>query len=414
MYAYGPVPSRRLGKSIGVSPIPAKVCSYSCVYCQLGRTSKLQTRRERFFPKEDILRDIEAVVKSESADVITFAGDGEPTLCDDLGWLVRKSKAEFSLPVAVITNGSLLWSEDVQSDLLAADIILPTLDAGTHDLFKQINRPHGSITFEKMTSGMIEFRKNYTGQIWLEIMLIKGLNDSDRQLAILKDSVQNVSPDRVYVMTPIRPPAEDWVMCPDQERTRYAEQLLSQAIAISDHEEGNFGVAEFANATEAILEISARHPLRREQALAIEQKFDETGAIDRLLKEQKISLYSYYQSQYIRPVKAPNFFNLPKNKTVEIKIVRVNCCSFRVTVISDAEQLHYRVILADAYYNNLARGQMSKEQLLELCFQYFVNNGLLVRLETKFVLRDICRQYPEFEMGIKNTIIKEESSYHAN
>ena len=142
MYAYGPVPSRRLGNSIGVSPIPAKVCSYSCVYCQLGRTRQLQTKRQRFFPKEDIFQDIKKVVESSSADVITFAGDGEPTLCSDLGWLIRKSKQEFGLPVAVITNGSLLFQEDVQKDLQAADIILPTLDAGNQDVFERINRPH--------------------------------------------------------------------------------------------------------------------------------------------------------------------------------------------------------------------------------------------------------------------------------
>ena len=405
MYAYGPVPSRRLGNSIGVSPIPPKVCSYSCVYCQLGRTSTLQAKRQRFFPKEDILRDIEKVVASSSADVITFAGDGEPTLCSDLGWLIRKAQEEFGLPVAVITNGSLFFHEEVQTDLHAADILLPTLDAGNQDVFEQINRAHRSITFERMVEGLVAFRKKFDGQLWLEVMLIKDINDSDEQLASIRNWVTAVQPDKVFIMTPIRPPAENWVTCPEPERVRMAEQILSEAVAIGDREEGDFGVAEFVNAAEAILEISARHPLRLEQAIAIERKFDEIGIVDRLLRDQEITLNRYRQTDYIKPKKTPKIHASISDVSADIGVDQINCCTYKVTVGSEDHQKRYRIILADGYYNRLTRGRLSKEQLLVTCFRYFVNNALLERLDSKFSLRVICEQNPRFETDIRNAIV---------
>ncbi len=404
MYAYGPVPSRRLGNSIGVSPIPAKVCSYSCVYCQLGRTRQLQAKRQYFFPKEDIFQDIKKVVESSPADVITFAGDGEPTLCSDLGWLIRTAKQEFGLPVAVITNGSLLFHEDVQKDLQAADIILPTLDAGDRETFHRINRPHGSITYAMMINGLSDFRKGFSGQIWLEVMLVKNLNDSNRQLFSIRDAVHAIEPDKIFIMTPIRPPAEDWVECPEPERVRVAEEMLSEAITVLDREEGDFGVSEFADAAEAILEISARHPLRLEQARAIERKFGEAGTIEQLLQDQKITINRYRQSDYIRPEKAKNIPKSASDLSTNISVDQIKCCAYRVTLDSSDQKKRYRVILADGYYNSLARGSLSKEELLETCFRYFLNNALLERLESKFSLRDFGEQFPQFETDIRNAI----------
>ncbi len=404
MYAYGPVPSRRLGNSIGVSPIPAKVCSYSCVYCQLGRTRQLQTKRQRFFSEEDIFRDIIKVVESSSADVITFAGDGEPTLCSDLGWLIRKSKQEFGLPVAVITNGSLLFHEDVQKDLQAADILLPTLDAGNQDVFERINRPHGSITYEKMIDGLIDFRKDFFGQIWLELMLVKGVNDSDRQLFNIRDAVYEIKPDKIFVMTPIRPPAEDWVECPKPERVRVAEEILSESVTVKNREEGEFGVAEFKNAEEAILEISARHPLRLEQARAIEREFSEKGTLKRLLREHKIIINRYRHTNYITPDRKPERFESEAKPGSAIVVELIKCCFYRVKLKIFEKEKCYHVILDDAYYNNLAHGQLSKEELLQNCFGYFIDNAVIETLPSKIKLRDIGKQYPQFETDIRKAI----------
>ncbi len=301
MFAYGPVPSRRLGNSIGVSPIPAKVCSYSCVYCQLGRTDRLLARREQFFPRESILRDIRKVFHGAKADVITFVGDGEPTLCADLGWLIDKSKNEFGLPVAVITNGSLLFQKDVQEDLSRADILLPTLDAADEQTFRRINRPHGSIRFDQMLDGMLDFRKEFAGKFWMELMLVKGVNDTDRELTSIREIVGELKPDRVFVMTPIRPPAEQWVECPATETVARAERMLSDAMAVADLEEGDFGLAEYSSASEAILEISARHPLRWGQARAIEESFGEHGTLEKLCEGHDLEIQQYRDNRYIVP-----------------------------------------------------------------------------------------------------------------
>jgi wyosine [tRNA(Phe)-imidazoG37] synthetase (radical SAM superfamily) len=303
MFAYGPVPSRRLGKSIGVSPIPAKTCSYSCVYCQLGRTDHMQVERKSFFPKEDIFRDIEKVVNASSADFITFVGDGEPTLCKDLGWLIENTKNVFKLPIAVITNGSLLYHEDVREDLKNADVVMPTLDVGNQALFEILNRPSKTITFEKMLQGLIDFRQDFKGQIWSEVMLVSGINDSVKELNSIKDALARTRPDRVYITTPVRPPAENWVESPDPENILLAEEIFEKVVSITEQETGDFGVKEFSNAREAILEISARHPLRVEQALRIERKFGESGVVEKLVSQSRLDKRSYRNTVYVMPNK---------------------------------------------------------------------------------------------------------------
>ena len=207
VYTYGPLPSRRLGRSLGVSLIPYKTCSYSCLYCQLGKTRPLQIQRKSFFPKEDILAEIENHVRRAKLDFITFAGDGEPTLSMDVGCLIRQCKDRFGKPVAVITNGSLLWDPKVRKDLQQADVVLPSLDAGDGKVFKTINRPHGEISFKTMLDGLITFASEYTGQLWLEVMLVYGINDTDQALYKIQDAVGKIKPNRLYIMTPIRPPA---------------------------------------------------------------------------------------------------------------------------------------------------------------------------------------------------------------
>lgn len=303
MFAYGPVPSRRLGRSVGVSPIPPKTCSYSCIYCQLGRTNYLQVKRESFYPKEKILTDIRKVVEKATVDYITFVGDGEPTLCKDLGWLIHKSKKEFSLPIAVITNGSLLYREDIRNDLQESDVVLPSLDAGTQEIFKKINRAHKEITFHKMLQGLIDFRKEYSGNIWLETMLVKGLNDNSATLKEIKKAIGLINPDRIYVAAPIRPPAEKWVKPPPPEAILVAQQILGKVEYITERELGDFGIDEFKDACEAIIEISSRHPLRKEQAITIEEHFAQRGTLQRMIEESEVVEYEYQNCTYILPKK---------------------------------------------------------------------------------------------------------------
>ena len=297
-YVYGPVPSRRLGKSLGVSPIPPKTCTYSCVYCQLGRTNRLQINREDFYPKEEILKEIEEVMEKNKPDYITFAGDGEPTLCKSLGWLIDNCKEKFSVPVAVITNSSLLFISDVRKDLRNADIVLPSLDAGDENIFKKINRPHKGISFEKMLNGIIKFRNEYNGKIWIEVMLVKNLNDSDEALTEIKKCLEKIRPDRIYINVPIRPPAESWALPPSPERIVAAHQIIGEIKEIIEIETGDFGLSEFKNAEEAMMEISQRHPLREEQAKKIEEYF-HASVIELLISSGKIVRVEYRNKKFL-------------------------------------------------------------------------------------------------------------------
>ncbi len=301
MYAYGPVPSRRLGRSLGVSPIPHKTCSYNCIYCQLGQTNKLQVKRESFYPKEDILSDIEKVMNPANVDYITFVGDGEPTLCKDLGWLIKSCKNKWQIPVAVITNGSLFFMEDVRQDLKSSDVVLPTLDAGSEEVYRTLNRPHGSIGFEEMLQGQVDFRKEYPGKIWLEVMLVKGVNDSDESLLEIKDAIEQVKPDRIYISVPIRPPAKPGVRPPEPERIIRAHEILGTSLDLTDRESGEFGLDNFPDLRTTIIEICSRHPLREEQARDIEGRFPGAESIDTMLSDGSLVRVEYQNVSYLLP-----------------------------------------------------------------------------------------------------------------
>jgi wyosine [tRNA(Phe)-imidazoG37] synthetase (radical SAM superfamily) len=311
MYAYGPVPSRRLGRSLGVSPIPPKTCSYNCIYCQLGQTGRVQVRRESFYPKENILCDIENLVNSTNLDYITFVGDGEPTLCKDLGWLIGKCKEQWQVPVAVITNGSLFFMEDVRLDLKSSDVVLPTLDAGSEDVYKTVNRPHGSIGFGEMLQGQVDFRKEYSGKIWLEVMLVKGVNDSDESLMEIKDAIEQVKPERIYISVPIRPPAKPGVRPPGPGRIIRAHEIFGTALDLTDYESGEFGLDNFPDLRTTIIEICSRHPLREEQARDIEGRFSGMESIDTMLSDGSLVRVEYQNVSYLLPA---NFIRKNRQK----------------------------------------------------------------------------------------------------
>jgi len=314
MYAYGPVPSRRLGRSLGVSPIPRKTCSYNCIYCQLGQTNKLQVKRESFYPKEDILSDIGKVMNFANADHITFVGDGEPTLCKDLGWLIKSCKNKWQIPVAVITNGSLFFMGDVRQDLKSSDVVLPTLDAGSEEVYRTLNRPHGSIGFEEMLQGQVDFRKEYPGKIWLEVMLVKGVNDSDESLLEIKDAIEQVKPDRIYISVPIRPPAKPGVRPPEPERIMRTHEILGTSLDLTDRESGEFGLDNFPDLRTTIIEICSRHPLREEQARDIEGRFPGAESIDTMLSDGSLGRVEYQNVSYLLP---SNFIR--KNKQNDLR-----------------------------------------------------------------------------------------------
>lgn len=211
-YIFGPVPSRRLGRSLGVDLVPYKTCTFDCVYCDLGRTTHKTVSRQSYVPPEEIQGELELYlsVLDKKPDYITLSGSGEPTLNTDIGETIRRIKEITFTPIAVLTNSSLLSLNEVRMDLSEADVVLPSLDAITPASFEYINRPHQSLKIEEIISGLIQFRKEYRGQIWLEVVFCRGINDDKEEIERLKGVIERIQPDRVQLNTPVRPPAEDF------------------------------------------------------------------------------------------------------------------------------------------------------------------------------------------------------------
>jgi wyosine [tRNA(Phe)-imidazoG37] synthetase (radical SAM superfamily) len=264
-YVFGPVPSRRLGQSLGIDPIPLKTCNWNCVYCQLGRTMPLTNTRKVFFPLEDILAEVRQALAEHSPgeiDWVTFIGSGETCLHSGLGWLICQVKTITTLPVAVITNGSLLYLPQMRMDLLAADAVLPSLDAGTPELYRRINRPHPQATFERLVDGLVAFRDEYQGQLWVEVMLVRGLNDNETALRAIATVLEHIRPDQVHLLLPTRPPAETWVLPPDDEGLLRARAILGDIAQLVHPASGSFDLSAAGSLVDAVIGIITRHPMR--------------------------------------------------------------------------------------------------------------------------------------------------------
>ena len=206
---YGPVPSRRLGFSLGVDILPFKTCSMDCIYCQLGASAKTTVRRREYVSARAALAQIrKAVASGQRIDAITFSGSGEPTLNAAIGTIIRGIKRMTAIPVVVLTNSSCLSRPEARRALLRADIVVPSLDAATDAVFRKVNRPHAGLTAAGIIAGLSAFRREFQGQIWLEIMLVRGVNDGPGHLKKLKAAPALIRPDRIQLNTVVRPPAE--------------------------------------------------------------------------------------------------------------------------------------------------------------------------------------------------------------
>ena len=206
-HVFGPVPSRRLGRSLGVDLVPFKTCSYDCVYCQLGRTTDKTVERKNWVNISDVLAEVKDKLHARP-DYVTLSGSGEPTLHCRIADVIDGIKTLTDIPLAVLTNGSLLWQDDVRDQLQNADVVIPSLDAGNAECFGRINRPHPAITFDRLVDGLKTFRDSYRGGFWLEVFLVAGLNSADAEVASLIECAEQLRPDRVQVNTVSRPPAE--------------------------------------------------------------------------------------------------------------------------------------------------------------------------------------------------------------
>ncbi|MFA5536397.1 MAG: radical SAM protein [Bacillota bacterium] len=263
-YLFGPVSSRRLGLSLGISPIPKKACNYSCVYCQLGPTRTMKRHREMYFPVADILAELKAYLASGLPfDVVSIVGEGEPTLYLGLRKLIRGLKSLTNKPTVVITNGGLLAQEEVKEALSEADIVMPSLDAYDEASFKKINRPLGTIKFQTMYQGLVDFSKTYQGELWLEIMLVKGLNDDQAALRRFKELLEPINYSRLFINSPVRGTAESWVEQVDGESLLLAEKTLG-GTSIAGPLASDF-YSDIEDDYEAILSIIKRHPMNQHE-----------------------------------------------------------------------------------------------------------------------------------------------------
>jgi wyosine [tRNA(Phe)-imidazoG37] synthetase (radical SAM superfamily) len=267
-YVFGPVPSRRLGRSLGIDPIPLKTCNWNCVYCQLGRTRPLTNRIQPYHPIETILAEVSKVLSHDPApeiDWMTIVGSGEPTLHAELGELIIGLQGLADIPVAVITNGALLFRPEIRTALLPAQAVLPSLDAGSAQLYKRLNRPHPEVSFERFLAGLIDFRHEYRRHYWLEIMLIDGLNDSEEALRDLASAVSRIQPDLIHISLPTRPPAEDWVRPSTLKGQARAKDILGEHAWVISDPDGDFKLDPQADVVEAIASILQRHPMTQRQ-----------------------------------------------------------------------------------------------------------------------------------------------------
>lgn len=247
---------------MGVSPVPKKACNYACVYCQLGRTSRMTNARKSFYPVEEILSELKAVLNARvEIDVVSIVGEGEPTLYADLDELLAGIRGLTDKPVAVITNGALLGDEEVRRVLQKADIVLPSLDAYDEESFRKINRPHGSLDFERMFASLVAFSRSYGGQLWLEIMLMRGINDDSESLRKFRQLLNKIRYDRLYLNTPVRPPAEAWIQPSSPERLEEAGRVLG-GTAIGYLSADSYH-SEIVDDYEAVLSLIRRHPLNQ-------------------------------------------------------------------------------------------------------------------------------------------------------
>ncbi len=207
-YIFGPVPSRRLGISLGIDLLKDKICTLNCIYCECGKTNILTTIRDEFVPLADVFKEIsDYFSKYDKPDYVTFSGSGEPTLHSGIGKTIDFLKDNFDVPIAVLTNGTLLSEAQVRKELMNADLIIPSLDSALDISFKRINRPHKNLNIDDYIQGIVDLRKEFNGEIWLEVFIIPDMNDGVNDLNALKDAIIKINPDKIQLNSMDRPGA---------------------------------------------------------------------------------------------------------------------------------------------------------------------------------------------------------------
>lgn len=301
---FGPVPSRRLGKSLGVNNIPHKVCSYSCAYCQVGKADKMQVERREFYLPDVISRQLEyklnSLAKSDLPDYITIVPDGEPTLDIHLGELIVKLKAS-GFPVAIITNSSLIDRRDVQAELMLADYVSVKVDTVNPASWRKVNKPHKDLNHNAILQGIREFSENFKGTLVTESMLLKDVNDSEEELEALALFLHDIKPEIAYIAIPTRPPAFEGTFPADETAVTLAYEIFSRhevpAELLTGYEGNAF--ASSGNFEEDILSITAVHPMRKDAVMQLLAKSNTPADnLNQLVNNNLIKIVSFNNQEY--------------------------------------------------------------------------------------------------------------------
>lgn len=304
MIAFGPVPSRRLGRSLGINNIPAKICTYSCAYCQVGRTLQMQVQRRSFYSPQDICDEVRQMVKSSSdqalpIDYLSFVPDGEPTLDINLGREIDMLRS-LGKKIAVITNASLIWDETVREDLARADWVSVKVDAVEEPLWRRVDRPHRALQLEAILQGILDFSREFKGVLVSESMLLAGINDGEKSLEAIAEFLRKVDPAVAYISVPIRPPAEKWAASPSEESIVRAYQIYSSLLRRAELLVGYEGDS-FQSVGEVesdLLAIAAVHPMREAAVERFLQQADSSWDVVEKLLDQGELAKTEYQGNY--------------------------------------------------------------------------------------------------------------------
>ncbi len=305
LIAFGPVPSRRLGQSLGINNIPPKICTYSCIYCQVGRTPAIQINREDFYNSSEILKYVEkkvreAEARGEPIDYLTFVPDGEPTLDRNLRKEIDLLKI-LGIKIAVITNASLIWMKDVRDDLQNADLVSLKIDAISNDIWSRINRPHRSLSLDKILTGTLEFSHTFHGELITETMIIKEVNSIPEELIRIADFISDVNAKKSYLAIPTRPPAEKWVKPGSEYTLAVAYHLFRESSIDVEYligYEGN-AFAFTGDVEEDLLSITSVHPMRDDAVKAYLKKANSNwGVVEELINEEKLIEVNYKDNKF--------------------------------------------------------------------------------------------------------------------
>ena len=251
----------------------------------------MTNERREYFSRDDIVVEVEQALASHAPgeiDWVTLVGSGETTLHASIGWLIRQVKSLTSLPIAVITNGSLLYLPEMRLELSLADAVLPSLDAGNGTLYRKINRPHPEVTFNRLVEGLIAFRNEYQGKLWVEVMLVQGLNDTEPALSEIATVLKRIQPDEVHILQPDRPPVETWVQPPGEEGLLRARAILGDIAHVVHPASGSFDLSGAESLVDAVVEIITRHPLQEDELVKTLERWSP-GEVDATLKELESS-----------------------------------------------------------------------------------------------------------------------------